>query len=120
MSLPHSRPNCFELDVERRDDATIVRVRGEFDLAAERPCVEFFRQLEDGQKGELILDLREVTFLDSTGLRLILDLWNRSREEGFDLAVLPGTGSVQRLFELTGLDRVLPIITGVPATDSQP
>ena len=48
----------------------------------------------------LILDLREVTFFDSTGLQLVLDADVRAREEGRTLIVLPGDGEPRRILEL--------------------
>jgi anti-anti-sigma factor len=48
--------------------------------------------------------MREVTFLDSTGLRILLAA---HQAEGFDLAVVPGPRAVAKAFEVTGLDRVL-------------
>ena len=49
---------------------------------------------------KLVLDLREVTFFDSTGLQLVLDADVRAREEGRTLIVAPGDGEPRRILEL--------------------
>ena len=48
----------------------------------------------------LVLDLREVSFFDSTGLQLVLDADVRAREEGRRFVVLPGEGEPMRVLEL--------------------
>jgi len=58
------------------------------------------RRAEAEQPGTLILDLREVTFFDSSGLQLVLDADVRAREEGRTLIVLPGDGEPRRILEL--------------------
>jgi len=61
---------------------------------------EEIRRAEAEQPETLILDLREVTFFDSTGLQLVLDADVRAREEGRVLIVLPGDGEPRRILEL--------------------
>jgi len=58
-------------------------------------------QLTAGFK-HLTLDLSDVCFLDSTGLRMILDWDSMSRADGFAFSLVAGPPAVQRIFELTG------------------
>ena len=51
-----------------------------------------------------MLDLRDLTFMDSTGLRLVIRWDTAAREQGFRFAIVPGTDIVQRVFRLTGMD----------------
>ncbi|HEV7774196.1 MAG TPA: STAS domain-containing protein [Conexibacter sp.] len=53
----------------------------------------------------IVLDLRQLTFMDSTGLRLLLRLDAESRSDGFRFAIVDGEGPVRRLLELTQFDR---------------
>jgi anti-sigma B factor antagonist len=56
---------------------------------------------------QLIVDLRGLRFMDSTGLRLVLRWHAAAAADGFELGVVPGAPAIQRVFELTGtLDRV--------------
>jgi anti-sigma B factor antagonist len=103
-------PPITDISVERHPGAVLVRITGELDLAAKPQFEECLKGLSNEKSAELVLDLREVTFIDSTGLRMVLDLWEHSRENGFDLAILPASQTVQRAFELTGLDGALPIV----------
>jgi anti-sigma B factor antagonist len=81
---------------------------GELDLATVGRVDEALRELREDGFDRLVLDLRGLTFVDSTGVRLVL-LWVQAAErEGFDLAVARGSGVVMRIFELSGLNHSLP------------
>ena len=71
-------------------------MRGELDLATGPRVEEELRRAEAEAPDTLMLDLREVTFFDSTGLQLVLDADVRAREEGRTLIVLPGDGEPRR------------------------
>jgi anti-anti-sigma factor len=58
----------------------------------------------------LVLDLRQVTFLDSSGLRLLLRLDERQRDIGGRLVIVQGGRRVARVFELTGAGERLEIV----------
>jgi anti-sigma B factor antagonist len=109
------------IEAERHLDTSIVRLYGEFDLAAEKRFADELGALLDGGTATLVLDLRGLTFMDSTGLRMLVSVNNRSGEDGFDFAVLCDDGSVRNVLRETGLDRVLPVVEpsgAVPASDS--
>jgi len=110
-------PHQLVLSSERYGDTTLVRLSGEMDIACEDYFEQSMRPLE--QEGSwVVLDLSGLTFMDSTGLRLILRAWDQSRRDGFQLAVLPGTGPARRTLEVSGLQRVLPIVEDSPLTFS--
>lgn len=84
-----------------RAGAVVVSPTGELDLAT---TCQFERALRDAQTeaGEVVLDLRDLTFLDCSGLRVILDAAKRARRAGHRLTVVPGPAQVDRVFTLTG------------------
>jgi anti-anti-sigma factor len=59
----------------------------------------------------VVLDLREVSFIDSTGLRAVLEIDSAGRAAGVEFAMVPGPAGVQRIFDLTGTDAALRFIT---------
>jgi anti-anti-sigma factor len=83
-----------------------VRPEGEIDLATAPQLERALGGLEGYER--VVVDLCDVTFLDSTGLRLLIGLDAASRRDGWTLSLLPGRRSVQRVFEVTGMDRHLP------------
>ena len=99
----------FDIRVEERDGHALVGLCGEFDLAAVE-AVETALKPVEAQFSTVILDLREVSFLDSTGLRAIVSADARAREKGFELKIVRGSEEVQKLLYLAGLDKILPLI----------
>jgi anti-anti-sigma factor len=99
----------FDVEIERRDNYALVRPVGELDLAVVDVVEQALRPLEREFK-EIVLDLRALEFLDSTGLRVILSADARARANGFDLRVINGGEQVQKVLLMTGMDKHLPLI----------
>jgi anti-anti-sigma factor len=102
-------PRHFDLSAEHHEESVTLRLAGELDIACEE-FVETALQPFEMQHDSIVLDLTALSFIDSTGLRLLIALHERSRRHGFGLSVVPGDGHVRRTLELTGLDSVLPIV----------
>lgn len=98
----------FEVEVIPDRGRVILAPRGEIDLATVERVRERLDELEDAGFQSIVLDLRKVTFIDSTGVHLVLA---EARKDGIDFAVIPGPAQVQRIFELTGLLERVPLIT---------
>jgi anti-sigma B factor antagonist len=97
------RRDVFEVETDERGEATIVSLFGELDLSSAGVLRgEFDRIAAEATQRELILDLRELDFLDSTGLRMFLELAARRRAHAHPLAVTGANDAVQRLFTVTG------------------
>lgn len=99
----------FSVDVEPERDVVRVCPRGDVDLATVGRLREQVDELIGAGFLRVVLDLRGVTFLDSTGLRLVLELYRRSRADGWDLLIIEGPADVQRVFDVTGLRPLLPL-----------
>lgn len=100
------------LDVRRQWWGEIpgLSLAGEMDIA-EAPRVEAqFKQMEESKPATLLLDLRDLTFMDSTGLRVVLGADRRARDESRRLVIVRGPDSIQRLFTITRLDTRLDFI----------
>lgn len=93
----------FRVEVHTEGRATVIAVGGELDLAS-APALE--SELEAATQSDaalLVLDLRELEFMDSTGLSVIVKAHQRLSEEGRALSVVRGPQQVQRLLDLTGV-----------------
>jgi anti-sigma B factor antagonist len=98
------------IDVSREGERVVLRLDGELDLASV-PLLE--REVELAtldDTASIVLDLRGLEFLDSTGLRTILLLDKRSSERGQTFALVRGSEQVQRLMSMTRVDEHLKII----------
>jgi len=87
----------------------VLSVTGEIDLAT-APTLE--RELLRAERSHdlVVIDLSETSFLDSTGLRAIVEANVRLRERDGRLLIVQGPAAVSRLFELTGLSNHLNIV----------
>jgi anti-anti-sigma factor len=97
------RTRSFEIAFESENGATIVAVKGEIDLATAPQLERSLAAAEQDDANGLVLDLRGVTFLDSTALHVLLRCSERLNETGRKLHVVCGPGPVRRLFEITVL-----------------
>jgi anti-sigma B factor antagonist len=97
----------FRVEVHPVRDSVRLAPVGEVAIATVGKIDDCLRELRARGFRRFLLDLRQLTFMDSSGLRLILDWDARARRDGISFAVIPGPAGVQRLFEVAGaLDRL--------------
>ena len=108
---PPDLPGGFTWEVVHDGRSVRVVPVGELDLATCGQLEPAIHELLRAGAERLIIDLRRVCFLDSTGLRLTLALDAAARGDGFDLELIPGPPDVQRVFEITGTVETLPFVT---------
>jgi anti-sigma B factor antagonist len=84
-----------------------LSLTGELDLAGARQMEESLAAVEREGPSRLVVDLGRLAFIDSTGLRLLLQADARAKEHGYELVLRPGEPAVQRVFEVTGALAVL-------------
>ena len=93
---------------EREGDLHTIYVRGELDLATAHDLERELIKVEDTDALSIILDLSDLEFIDSTGVRVLLSAHARSRANSNRLTLLRGSAAVQRVFEVTGILNLLP------------
>jgi anti-sigma B factor antagonist len=98
---------------EERDIAVVV-LEGEVDLSTAPEAERRIAEAEQGGPAQIVVDLREVTFMDSSGLRVLLTAHRRARDEERDFAIVKGSDAVARLFDVTGLTDRLVLLDEVP------
>lgn len=92
---------------------TLVEVAGEIDLESSDALREQLSELFDGGHHRLILDMQGVTFLDSSGLRALIDCLERAqRQDGF-LRLAGMREHVVKVFQITRMTTVFPIYFSV-------
>lgn len=103
-----------ELEIEHarlNDDWVCLSVKGEIDLATVEKLEDAvgYAYSEDG--AHLLIDLSEIAFIDSTGLRSLLTNDRRFRDSGRSLALVVRDGPVSRLLEISGVQDSLEIVS---------
>jgi anti-sigma B factor antagonist len=96
----------FAVTSHREEGRLVVVPTGELDIAsADAVRSEADRRNPDD---ELVLDLRGLTFVDTSGIQLLVELQRAARDEGFALRIVRARAQVHRVFEIAGLEEVLP------------
>ena len=102
-SIDDDSGQSLGLDVHQFGAGAIIRVRGELDAYGAPRLEEIGSDLIADGVGELVIELGETSFLDSSGLRAILTLHQRVGNDGGEFAIGNPSESVMRLLEITGL-----------------
>ena len=101
---------AFAARCDRRDGAVIVVACGELDIASADDLRAVLGSPE-AQAPTVILDLRQLQFIDSSGLSIVVEEHNRAKAEGFRFVVATGGApTVERLLDLSGLRDTLAIV----------
>lgn len=101
---------AFEVTTRREDGFLVVAPVGELDIAT----VDAVRS-EAAQRGPgegLLIDLSGLAFLDTSAIALVVEAHRSATTESFPLRIIRARPSVQRVFEIAGLDGVLPFEDG--------
>jgi anti-sigma B factor antagonist len=94
-------PPLFRCETHRDGDRARVRPIGELDIATVPEVDRHLQRISEAGDERIVLDLRDVSFMDSSGLRLILAWRERAGEHGGEFSIIPGSEVVERVFETT-------------------
>jgi anti-sigma B factor antagonist len=91
----------FQVDVIPERERILVTPRGELDLSTVGCLEAEVQELRSRGFTAIVLDLRQLDFMDSTGLRLLLRLDAEARSDGFSFSIIDADGPIRRLLDLT-------------------
>jgi anti-anti-sigma factor len=106
------RPGELRTEEERAGGTAFLRLLGEFDLAGAELVEAAIARTRGAER--LVIDLRGLTFIDSTGIQVLLRANLTAKEDGTELLVVRGPRAVARLFGLLELDAELNVVDEVP------
>ena len=100
----------FRVETHTTGRAATVTVSGELDLVSSPTLEEALERVGGTDVDLVLLDLRGLDFMDSTGLHLLIKAQQRLQERGRQFAVIRGGVQVERLLSLTGVAELLKIV----------
>ena len=102
--------SIIRVQEERLDTTLILRLDGEFDAASVGDVAVKLRRLVENQTKKLVVDLSEVTYLDSAGINLVFAVGGElsARQQQLHLVVAPGA-PIERTLKIVGVDRAFPV-----------
>ncbi|MDQ1647197.1 MAG: anti-sigma factor antagonist [Cryptosporangiaceae bacterium] len=100
-----------EMAIAREDhgSAAVLTLTGELDVTTGAPLRDALHDLAEEGIAHHVVDLRQLRFLDSTGLGILVGHHKRLAEHGGTLQVITGPGLVGGVFRLTGVDQLIPV-----------
>jgi anti-sigma B factor antagonist len=105
----------FRIEERGGGDHPIVAVAGEIDVATAPQLRECLHRVIGLGDPVILLDLLDVTFLDSTALGVLVGALKRCRELGGELHIVVADPRIMKIFEITGLTKVFPIAESLAA-----
>jgi anti-anti-sigma factor len=109
MAIPDD-PAPLEIDVQTTDERTLIALSGELDASTSTYLYAKLADLEVENALNVVLDMAKLSFMDSSGLGVIITEHTRLKRSGGKLTVYSPSSSVRRLFEITGLTEELDIV----------
>lgn len=92
----------------RRGDDHVIALDGDLELANVAAIESELSQVEAGDCRQIVLDLRELSFVDSTGIHLLMSAHARAKATGRPLALVVDDGPVHRVLDVCGALSILP------------
>jgi anti-anti-sigma factor len=102
------RANGLGIQSERRGADHFVALDGELEMANVAAMESELSQVEAGDCRQIVVDLRGLSFLDSTGVHVLMRAHARAEASGRPVALLVDPGPVQRVLEVSGALSILP------------
>jgi anti-sigma B factor antagonist len=104
-ALPPFEVSCVETEGRAR-----LRLHGELDMSSAPMLAQELKAVESHHPREIVLDLAQLSFMDVTGLRTILDAARRARRDGGSVVIANPMPHIIRLLELTAIDQSLDVL----------
>lgn len=99
----------IKVDIDKSDDKTVVLVAGEIDAYTAPKLREVLLPLAEEPKPDLIVNLKDVSYMDSTGLGVFVGLLKIIRKNDGHLNLVELSERLERLFSITGLNDIIDI-----------
>jgi anti-anti-sigma factor len=104
-----------KIEISHDGETVLMTLRGQLDVSCQRRFDEKLSEVRAAEPEQLVIDLRELTFVDSTGLSLLLKANSIAREDHFQLYVVRSPAAiVQVVIEATGVEEFLPFVDEPP------
>lgn len=107
-NVPEELPFDFRISASVQGTTSTIELEGEWDLAQQAASTDAIARVLDRRPACLVLDLSRLSFIDSSGVHIVINAHNRCAEQATHLVIIPGHRAVQRVFEVCGLIERLP------------
>ena len=109
---------ALQLAVRQDGSRTIVAPAGDIDVHTAPSLRDCLTSVLEAGARELVVDLHDTTFIDSTGLGVLVGALKRARQAGGDLVLCAPRRSIAKVFEVTGMDKTFEVLDERPPKSS--
>lgn len=113
MHAPEEREGQFSISIETNPGSYIVALRGELDIATVDQLTSALEGVIPASGERLVIDLTAVSFMDSTGLRVLIAANGAAAEGGYELLIVTGDSPAKRVLELTRMDEHMQVVASI-------
>jgi anti-sigma B factor antagonist len=101
----------MNLDLKERisENGIVIELKGELDIFSSPTLKDKLYSLIDTSSNDVIIDMNDVTYIDSTGLGVFVGALKKSRQKGTNIVLKNLKPNVRKVFTITGLDKVFRI-----------
>lgn len=103
----------LDIEVERQGDVCVLSLDGEVDVYTSPTLKERLVETVDDGCFNILVDMRDVGFIDSSGLGVLVSGLRRVKENGGTMRLVCTKENILKIFRITGLDKVFPIFADV-------
>ncbi|MFZ7943215.1 MULTISPECIES: anti-sigma factor antagonist [Bacillaceae] len=99
----------IKIDKQQNGEEIVVRVGGEIDAFTAPKLRDELASLAEGENQTIIVNLKDVSYLDSTGLGVFVGVFKQMKKNGGELQLVELSDRLKRLFQITGLSHIMNI-----------
>lgn len=92
----------FDKIIEHNDDFQLIKLKGDLDVYSEDEFKGFIEENLDENK-DLVIDLSDLDYLDSTGLGMFMNIYNKQKSKGKTVKIINAKDNIKKLFKITDL-----------------
>jgi anti-anti-sigma factor len=97
----------MEITSTQHGEVTVISLAGKLDVSTSPDATAYLSAEAEGGRTNLVIDLGRVTYLNSTGLRVILDAMRAARSSGGDARLAGAEGNVERVADMAGFAKIM-------------
>lgn len=100
----------FEANLENDQEQILIRLKGDLDVYSEEDFRDFIENNISPENKDIIIDIEELDYLDSTGLGMFMKIYNDNKEKGKKVKIINPKDNIKKLFEITDLTEIFEMV----------
>lgn len=93
----------FEKSIEKKENSLLIVLKGDLDVYSEKEFNDFARENLLSEDSDMVFDLKDLSYIDSTGLGLFMKLYNEQKNKEKSIKIINAKDNVYKLFKITDL-----------------